>query len=192
MLDDHWISGQGPLSTKRNGHQLESDRVTSISKETEKKEGKSKPLSELSDTSILPSDKFGTLGTGRMAVVKRILGKLGLDTNIEAPFFCTFGCQIFVGKGCYINRNVQVFDSALATLGQRVLVGLGAMICADTHELDAGGRRANGGSLARPVEIGDDVWIGANAMLPPGIKIGSGAVRLQREPWPQSLFQRTH
>jgi hypothetical protein len=56
MLDDHWISGQGPLSTKRNGHQLESDRVTSISKETEKKEGMLKSGGTTSPSQDSPTD----------------------------------------------------------------------------------------------------------------------------------------
>jgi len=62
-------------------------------------------LKDFNDEFISDDDTLDTLKERRMAIAAQILGKLGEDTNIEAPFFCTWGCQIFLGKHCYINRE---------------------------------------------------------------------------------------
>lgn len=64
-----------------------------------------KRLKEFNDDFIAEDDTLDTLKERRMAVAEQILGKLGKATNIEAPLFCTWGCQIFLGSHCYINRE---------------------------------------------------------------------------------------
>lgn len=63
-------------------------------------------LLEFNDESIPDGSTLESLKIRRLAVAKRILGKLGKGTNIEGPgFFVTFGCNTFVGKDVYINRK---------------------------------------------------------------------------------------
>lgn len=62
-------------------------------------------LLKFNDNSINDDDTLDDLKNRRMAVAKTLLGKLGLDTNIEAPLFCTWGCNTFIGKNVYINRE---------------------------------------------------------------------------------------
>ncbi|KAH8602097.1 trimeric LpxA-like protein [Bisporella sp. PMI_857] len=125
-------------------------------------------LQEFNNEHIGDDDTLETLKERRMAVARQIMGKLGPTTNIEAPLFITWGCQTFIGNGTYINRNVSIYDSAPVSIGNGALIGPGVCICTDTHEVESADRRRNGGSHAKPVRIGDYVWIGANATILPG------------------------
>lgn len=62
-------------------------------------------LLKFNDNSINDDDTLDDLRNRRMVVAKTLFGKLGLDTNIEAPLFCTWGCNTFIGKNVYINRE---------------------------------------------------------------------------------------
>ena len=64
-----------------------------------------KRLKEFNDDYIADDDTLDTLRERRMAVAEQILGKVGKGTNIESPLFFTWGCQIFMGQNCYINRE---------------------------------------------------------------------------------------
>ncbi|KAF7947644.1 hypothetical protein EAE96_008725 [Botrytis aclada] len=133
-------------------------------------------LLQFNDNSISDEDTLDDLKIRRMAVAKILFGKLGLDTNIEAPLFCTWGCNTFIGKDVYVNRDVSIFDSAPVQIGDRVLIGPGVCICTDTHEIDAVSRkRSQMGSYAKPIVIGDDCWIGGRAVILAGVTIGNGS-----------------
>ncbi|TGO51785.1 hypothetical protein BCON_0154g00040 [Botryotinia convoluta] len=130
-------------------------------------------LLNFNDNSINDEDTLDDLRNRRMAVAKTLFGKLGLDTNIE---FCTWGCNTFIGKDVYINRDVSIFDSAPVQIGDRVLIGPGVCICTDTHELDALSRKQSQiRSYAKPIIIGDDCWIGGRAVIVAGVTIGNGS-----------------
>lgn len=76
-----------------------------------------------------------------------------------------------------MDTSVEIYDSALVVIGDRVLIGPGASICTDTHEVAPADRReSNNGSHAKKIEIGDDVWIGARALILPGVTIGRGCM----------------
>ncbi|PQE26141.1 hypothetical protein CJF30_00000873 [Rutstroemia sp. NJR-2017a BBW] len=127
-------------------------------------------LLKFNDQSIGDDDTLGSLKDRRMAAAKSLFGKVGDGTNIEAPFFCTWGCTTFIGKDVYINRNAPV------QIGSRVLLGPGVSICTDTHELDAQARVRSGmGSHAKPITIGDDCWIGGGVFILAGVTIGNGS-----------------
>ena len=64
-----------------------------------------KRLKSFNDDDISDGATLDSLKTCRLAVAKQMMGKLGTNTNIEAPLFCTWGCQTFIGKDCYINRK---------------------------------------------------------------------------------------
>ncbi|KAF7903550.1 uncharacterized protein EAF01_006599 [Botrytis porri] len=133
-------------------------------------------LLNFNENSINEEDTLDDLKNRRMAVAKTLFGKLGLDTNIEAPLFCTWGCNTFIGKNVYINRDVSIFDSAPVQIGDRVLIGPGVCICTDTHEVDAVSRKqSQAGSYAKPIVIGDDCWIGGRAVIVAGVTIGNGS-----------------
>jgi len=134
-----------------------------------------KRLKSFNNDDIPDGATLDSLKARRLAIAKEMLGKMGADTNIEAPLFCTWGCQIFIGNDCYINRDVSFYDSATITIGDRVLIGPGCCFCTDTHEVEASDRLASqSGSFAKPIRIGDDCWFGAKVTVLPGITIGRG------------------
>lgn len=62
-------------------------------------------LKDFNDDSIPEGSTLASLKACRMSIAKKFLGKLGKDTNIEAPFFVTFGCNVFLGQEVYVNRG---------------------------------------------------------------------------------------
>ena len=103
------------------------------------------------------------------------LVSLGRDCWIEAPFHCSYGINLRLGDGVYLNAGCVVLDSAPVQIGTRTMLGPGVHIyCADHHR-DPEKRRA-GIERALPVTIGSDVWIGGGAILLPGVTIGDNAI----------------
>ena len=96
----------------------------------------------------------------RQRVLAALLGRCGARVKIEPPFHCDYGTHLHIGDDVYINFNCVVLDCALVRIGDRVLVGPGVQILAATHPSRSAERRT-GREFARPVTIGDDVWLGA-------------------------------
>ena len=104
-----------------------------------------------------------------------LFGSVGKDVYIEAPFHCAYGFNIEIGDGVYFNAGCTILDSGSVKIGARTLFGPNVQIyCAEHHrEADL---RAAGHEIARPVDIGADVWIGGGAVILPGVSIDDGAV----------------
>ncbi|PVH70231.1 maltose o-acetyltransferas-like protein [Cadophora sp. DSE1049] len=135
-----------------------------------------KQLNSFNDPSIPERSTMQSLKERRMAIAARMMGRLGPDVNIEAPFFCVWGCNIFIDNNVYINREVSIYDNAPVYIGNNVLIGPGVCICTGTHDTDPVIRRDSGGSFAYPIIIENDCWIGARATILPGVRIGKGSV----------------
>ncbi len=111
---------------------------------------------------------------GRLKAVKELFGN-GDDAWIEPPFYCDYGFNISVGKEFYANHGLTILDTAPVTIGDDVLIGPGVTIACATHPLNAEERRS-GVEIAKPVTIGNTVWIGIGASVLPGVTIGDNAV----------------
>lgn len=111
----------------------------------------------------------------RVAYLRRIFGKVEDDFVIEPPFFVDYGCNTKFGKGCYLNFNITLLDCTLITFGEGVLVGPNCVFTTATHPTDPQAR-ADHVEFAKPIYIGDNVWIGASATVLPGVTVGEGAV----------------
>ncbi len=111
----------------------------------------------------------------RTRILQQLLGGCGQRVIIEPPFRCDYGAHIVIGDDTFINFNCVVLDCAAIRIGARVLIAPGVQILAATHPLDVQTRRS-GRELARPVTIGDDVWLGAGVIVNPGVTIGNGSV----------------
>jgi acetyltransferase-like isoleucine patch superfamily enzyme len=81
------------------------------------------------------------------------------------------GATLSIGKGTYLNRNVQIVVGQSVAIGRRVKIGWDAVIM-DTDLHGHSGQPA----VAKPVIIEDDVWIGCRALILKGVHIGKGAV----------------
>lgn len=117
-----------------------------------------------------PSDK-----DGRERALRSLLGKVGKNPVIHSPFRCDFGFNIRIGDYFTGNFNLSVLDEAEVTIGNHVMIGPNCSLITVTHALCPDQRR-EGVMAARPVTIGDNVWIAANVAVLPGVEIGEGAV----------------
>lgn len=111
----------------------------------------------------------------RDALIRRILGKVKGSCTIVSPFFCDYGYNIEVGENFFANMNCVILDEAAVKFGDNVFVAPNCGFYTAGHPLDAE-RRNQGLEYARPITVGDDVWIGAGVSVLPGVTIGQGAV----------------
>lgn len=109
----------------------------------------------------------------RRAALHTLFASFGERSEVVAPFHCDYGCHIRIGTGTFLNFGCVILDCSWVTIGERVQIGPSVQIYGAAHPLEAD-RRATGIEFARPVTIGDDVWIGGGAILCPGVTIGSG------------------
>lgn len=118
----------------------------------------------------------------RTEILRALLGRCGEGVWIEAPFYCDYGEQIFIGDRTFIHTQGIFLDSNTIHIGQDVLIGPNVQIYTATHPLEARERirpfSADAGSgpyvtFSRPVSIGDRCWIGGSTVILPGVKIGA-------------------
>lgn len=112
---------------------------------------------------------------GRDAVLRALLGGLGLGSWVEAPFFCDYGAQIQLGARAFVNMACVFLDAAPITLGDDVQLGPGVQLLTSDHPRDATAR-ATGREWARPITIGARAWLGGGAVVLPGVTVGEDAV----------------
>ena len=111
----------------------------------------------------------------RARLTATLIPSLGKDCWIESPFYCDYGVNITLGDAVFFNFDCVVLDVAPVTIGSRVLIGPAVQIYTPVHPVSVSGRRARK-EWARPISIGDDVWLGGAAVILPGVTIGSGSV----------------
>jgi maltose O-acetyltransferase len=109
--------------------------------------------------------------TRRMAILEKLLGKMGNNVDIQTPFFCDYGCHIEVGDNFFANFNCVVLDCNFVRIGKNVFLGPGVQIYTAYHPLLAA-ERIKGPELAAAIAIGDNVWIGGAAVICAGVSIG--------------------
>ena len=107
--------------------------------------------------------------------LKAILGKTGETLWIEAPFHCDYGWNIEVGNNFFANYNLVILDVGKVTMGENVMCAPNVSIYTAGHPLHPE-MRNTGYEYGIPVTIGDNVWIGGNAVIMPGVHIGSNVV----------------
>ena len=107
-------------------------------------------------------------------MIQALFNRTGKGTYIEAPLHVDYGFNITVGSNFYCNFGCVLLDCSTITIGDNVFLAPGVQILTATHPIDAVERRSV--EFALPVEIGNDVWIGANALILPGVTVGSRVV----------------
>ena len=109
------------------------------------------------------------------ATVKELLGGSDDSTMINPPFYCDYGKNIFVGKNFFANFNCTILDVARVTIGDNCFLAPGVGIYTAGHPIHPDVRGA-GPEYGIGITIGDNVWIGAQSVICPGVHIGSGVV----------------
>lgn len=112
---------------------------------------------------------------GRAELLRRLLGKTGCNIYIEPPFHCDYGWNIEVGENFYANYNLTVLDVGKVTIGENVFLAPNVSLYTAGHPLHPDSRNS-GYEYGIPITIGDNVWIGGNAIVLPGVTIGNNSV----------------
>ena len=111
----------------------------------------------------------------RTALMRRILGKTGERFKIISPFFCDYGFNIEVGENFFANTNLVILDEARVTFGDNVFIAPNCAFYTAGHPLDVAQRNA-GLEYSLPIRVGNNVWIGGNVCVMPGVTIGDNTV----------------
>ena len=111
----------------------------------------------------------------RDEIIRSLLGSCGERFHINQPFRCDYGCNIHIGEDFFANFNLTILDEAPVRIGAHAFIGPDVSIYTACHPLVPEGRNAGWGR-ALPITVGDDVWIGAQAVILPGVTVGRGAV----------------
>lgn len=111
----------------------------------------------------------------RNDLLKRLLGNVAGELLIEPPFWCDYGYNISVGKNFYSNHNLVILDGAKVEFGDNVFIAPNCGFYTAGHPIDAS-ERNKGLEYAHPIKIGNNVWIGGNVCVLPGVTIGDNCV----------------
>lgn len=107
--------------------------------------------------------------------LQQMLGAVGERVWIAKTFNCDCGKNIFIGNDFTGNHNLTILDIREVYIGNHVMIGPNTLITTVGHPLSPMGRRQYHAS-AQPVRIGNDVWIGGNVTILPGVTIGNNVV----------------
>ena len=107
-------------------------------------------------------------------IVKELLGK-SEDAFINPPFYCDYGSHIEVGKNFFANYNCTIIDVAKVKIGDNCQMAPNVAIYTAGHPLHPVARNSMY-EYGISVTIGDNVWIGGNTVIMPGVHIGSNTV----------------
>lgn len=111
----------------------------------------------------------------REAKLRRILGKMGKNVKIQTDFFCDYGSNIEIGDSFFANHNCVMLDCGKITFGNHVFVAPNCGFYTVGHPLNAEERNL-WLEYAHPITVGNNVWIGGNVVVLPGVSIGNNTV----------------
>lgn len=111
----------------------------------------------------------------RARILKELMPNAKEDLWLQPPFYCDYGSNIFTGSKVFFNFNCVVLDVMKVTIGDRTLFGPNVQIYAATHPIDHQ-ERSSGVEYAKPITIGEDVWVGGSAVICPGVTIGDRTI----------------
>ena len=111
----------------------------------------------------------------RKEIIKNIIGKTKEKYWIEQPFVCDYGYNIEIGENFYSNHNLTILDCAKVTFGDNVFIGPNCSFYTAEHPLDAK-KRNSGLEYAKPITIGNNVWIGGSVTILSGVSVGDNVV----------------
>ncbi|MDL2266841.1 sugar O-acetyltransferase [Desulfovibrio sp. OttesenSCG-928-G15] len=111
----------------------------------------------------------------RVELLRQLFGSVAGEVEIEPSFQCDYGYNIHLGANFYANFGCVVLDVCPVRIGANCLLAPGVHIYTATHPLDPALRAAKT-EFGKPVSIGDNVWIGGQAIILPGVTIGDNVV----------------
>lgn len=111
----------------------------------------------------------------RDGILNELLPQAGDNLWIQPPFYCDYGTNIITGEGVFFNFNCVVLDVMEVNIGSKTMFGPNVQIYTATHPLDYKIRNT-GLEYAKPITIGENVWVGGSVVICPGITIGDNSI----------------
>ena len=112
----------------------------------------------------------------KQALLKEMFAAIGENCYVETPFHANFGGKkVHFGNHVYANFNLTLVDDEAIFVGDNVKFGPNVVICTAAHPI-LPALRAKAYQYNLPVHIESGVWIGAGAIILPGITIGENSV----------------
>lgn len=108
-------------------------------------------------------------------MLKDLFGSMGKKVIVTPPFWCDYGYHISVGDYFYSNHNLIITDGANVTFGDNVFIAPNCCFTTAEHAIDPEMRKA-GIEIAKPITVGNNVWIGAGSTILAGVTIGDNSV----------------
>lgn len=111
----------------------------------------------------------------RQELLSRLLAELGEDCYIEPPLHANWGKFTHLGHHVYANFNLTLVDDTHIYIGNHVMIGPNVTLATAGHPVDPD-YRLKQAQFNVPIHIGDNVWIGAQSVVLPGVTIGENSV----------------
>lgn len=108
-------------------------------------------------------------------IIRKLFGKYGNEFCIMQSFWCDYGYNIEIGENFYVNHNCVILDCAKVKFGDNVFIAPDCGFYTAGHPIDVKTRN-KGLEYAKPIIIGDNVWIGGGVKVLPGVTIGNNIV----------------
>jgi len=111
----------------------------------------------------------------RATTLSKLFGAMGAGAVIRPPFFCDYGYNISIGDNVFLNYNCVLLDVCRIEIGDGCQIGPLVQLLTADHPRDPQTRR-DGLEMGKPIVLGKNVWIGAGAIILPGITVGDDAI----------------
>ncbi len=111
----------------------------------------------------------------RSRILRELIPGAGAGLWLQPPFYCDYGNNIKTGEKVFFNFNCIVLDVMQVTIGSRTMFGPNVQIYTATHPVNYK-ERASGLEYAKPITIGEDVWVGGSVVICPGVNIGNRTI----------------
>lgn len=110
-----------------------------------------------------------------MPILAELLGELGEDAFVKPPLFVDYGEHITIGPRTFINYNLTALDVAPIRIGADCQIGPNVQLLTPIHPVEPQPRKDRW-EAAKPITIGDNVWLGGGVIVLPGVTIGANTV----------------
>ena len=104
-----------------------------------------------------------------------IVGSHGQNATILPSFWCDYGYNVHLGENFFANHNCTMLDCAPIRFGNNVLVGPNCAFYTAGHPINIS-ERAAGLEYAKPITVGNNVWIGGSVTVLAGVTIGDNVI----------------
>ncbi|MFC4468331.1 sugar O-acetyltransferase [Streptomyces xiangluensis] len=112
---------------------------------------------------------------GARPLLAGLLASVGEGVDVRPPLYVDYGSNITIGARTFVNYNLTALDVARITIGEDCQIGPNVQLLTPTHPVEPEPRRDKL-EAARPITIGDNVWLGGGVIVCPGVTIGDNAV----------------